>query len=49
MNLTPLFDFLLHDVLGNLTAGILTTATGYLFSKIKHRANRTPDRDHPPQ
>ncbi|MER5619048.1 MULTISPECIES: hypothetical protein [unclassified Streptomyces] len=37
MNLAPLFDFLLHDVLGNLSAAALTTATGYLLSRIKRR------------
>lgn len=45
MNLAPLFGFLLHDVLGNLSAAALTTAAGYLLSRIKHRVHRAPGRD----
>ncbi|MGC5342434.1 hypothetical protein ACPXCE_08085 [Streptomyces sp. DT24] len=49
MNLAPLLDFLLHDVLGNLSAAALTTATGYLLSALKRRAHRTPGRDRTPE
>ncbi|MGW6287392.1 hypothetical protein [Streptomyces sp. NPDC055107] len=35
-----LIDFLLHDVLGNLAAGLLTTATTYALAPLRQRLRR---------
>lgn len=37
MTITVLYDFLLHDVLGNLIATTVTTLTGYAVAKVKRR------------
>ncbi|WP_330177524.1 hypothetical protein OG875_30850 [Streptomyces sp. NBC_01498] len=47
MNLAPLYDFLLHDVLGNLTAGALTALTVRALGTLKHRTTR--NHDHTPE
>ncbi|MEU1090906.1 hypothetical protein ACFYPN_32410 [Streptomyces sp. NPDC005576] len=48
MKAAPLFDFLLHDVLGNLFATLLTAAAGYLLGRLKRRTHRPADRDRTP-
>ncbi|MFI5808681.1 hypothetical protein [Streptomyces sp. NPDC051561] len=47
MFLTTLCDFFLQDVLGNLTAGLLTTATAYALNTLRrrHRLNRATAAD----
>ncbi|MFE9912904.1 hypothetical protein [Streptomyces clavifer] len=36
MSLFALYDFLLHDVLGNLVAALVLAGGGVLFKKIRH-------------
>ncbi|MFD3923888.1 hypothetical protein [Streptomyces sp. NPDC058595] len=49
MNLIPFYDFLIHDVLGNLTASALTALVGYGVSRIKRRTVRPPGQGQPPE
>lgn len=49
MNLAALRDFLLHDVLGNLTAAALTALTVRALGSIRHRTPRTHDHNHTPE
>ncbi|MFD5899851.1 hypothetical protein [Streptomyces sp. NPDC060366] len=49
MNLIPFYDFLIHDVLGNLTAGALTAFVGYAASRIKRRTARPPGQGRAPE
>ncbi|WP_327667946.1 MULTISPECIES: hypothetical protein [unclassified Streptomyces] len=46
MNITAVYDFLVHDVAGNLAATALATAAGYALTKIKRH---TPPQAPPAQ
>ncbi|MGW9375422.1 hypothetical protein ACWGVR_36070 [Streptomyces xanthophaeus] len=45
MLLIPLYDFLLHDVLGNIAAAFMVAAAGWALRKARRQwRSRTGDR-----